>query len=328
MKVNGLNGMRFFFIVFFIFVSAKSIAAVAPSGCTRSGEVYENSLTGTIPIPYDAPAGTVLARYTYTSVSNIRCTSVAVVSDRMTLTRGPSDIANTVKTDATGLGVRVYNSSLGVYLTVSDQNMSIPINTTFGNTTWTIEIIKLAGPGEPVYSGIAGYRIDYVTNSKFKVPTDSSPWVIGRISGNNLVFIPQQCTINSSSLNFEMGTLNTSEFGSSIGFNPTKTATQNLGLSCVAGTNVYATLSATQHPDIADNSVFALSGQGGAGTASGVGMQLLYNGQPLKMGESLLLKSAAGTAESIPLTARYYQTKPVVMPGEANALAVINITYQ
>lgn len=72
----------------------------------------------------------------------------------------------------------------------------------------------------------------------------------------------------------------------------------------------------------------ALTGQGNTGTAKGVGVQLLYNGTPLAMNSRLLLKQSAGGVETLPLTARYYQTLGTVQSGTANASATLNLTYQ
>lgn len=306
-------------------LNIKLVWSASP-GCTGNDSNSYNIPAQTVVIPYDAPAGTVLARFTNTINLNYRCSSTAEWTNRNTSGWSLSAFANTYTTEAQGIGIRVYDSELGRYLDRNDQTKTIPAGVVFGNVTFTIEIVKLAAAGQPVASGNWGWTLNSLTMATGG--RIGSTYQLYSISGSDIRYLAQKCTVNSASLNFEMGTLNASEFSSTVGFNPAKTATQNLGLSCVAGTNVYATLSATQHPDVADTSVFALSGQGSTGTASGVGMQLMYNGQPLKIGESLLLKSTAGASESLPLTARYYQTKPVVMPGEANALAVLNITYQ
>ncbi|MCD9160337.1 fimbrial protein, partial [Escherichia coli] len=103
---------------------------------------------------------------------------------------------------------------------------------------------------------------------------------------------------------------------------------QNLGLTCAAGTNITVSLSGIQNPDSANTSVMALTGQGNAGTAKGVGVQLIYNGVPLVMNSRLFLRQSAGGQETLPLTARYYQTLNRVESGSANASATLNLTYQ
>ncbi len=98
------------------------------------------------------------------------------------------------------------------------------------------------------------------------------------------------------------------------------------GLTCAAGTNITVSLSGIQNPDSANTSVMALTGQGNAGTAKG-GVQLIYNGAPLAMNSRLFCDSLPGQ-ETLPLTARYYQTLTRVESGSANASATLNLTYQ
>ncbi len=137
------------------------------------------------------------------------------------------------------------------------------------------------------------------------------------------------CTINTPQLTFAIGNIPASSFNAGVGTSPAGAQnTQNLGLNCSAGTNINVTLSGIQNPDISNTSVMALTGQGNTGTAKGVGVQLLYNGTPLAMNSRLLLKQSAGGVETLPLTARYYQTLGTVQSGTANASATLNLTYQ
>lgn len=137
------------------------------------------------------------------------------------------------------------------------------------------------------------------------------------------------CTVNTAQLTFPIGDIPASAFGSTVGTTPAGAQnTQNLGLTCAAGTNITVSLSGIQNPDSANTSVMALTGQGNAGTAKGVGVQLIYNGAPLVMNSRLFLRQSAGGQETLPLTARYYQTLTRVESGSANASATLNLTYQ
>lgn len=84
----------------------------------------------------------------------------------------------------------------------------------------------------------------------------------------------------------------------------------------------------TQNPDVGTASVLALTNQGDADVAQGVGVQLLYNGSPLILNNRLVLKSSTGGQETFPITARYYQTRTTVTTGKANASATLDLTYQ
>ena len=137
------------------------------------------------------------------------------------------------------------------------------------------------------------------------------------------------CSITTPQLTFPIGDISASAFGTAIGTTPTGAQnTQNLGLTCTPGTNISVSLGGIQNPDSSNTSVMALTGQGMTGTAKGVGVQLLYNGTPLVLNSRLLLKQSSGGQETLPLTARYYQTLTSVESGAANASATLNLTYQ
>ncbi|WP_420067182.1 fimbrial protein [Serratia ureilytica] len=63
-------------------------------------------------------------------------------------------------------------------------------------------------------------------------------------------------------------------------------------------------------------------------SARGVGVQLLYRGAPLALGERLPLETAQQGLRSYPFSARYYQTQSQIAAGEANAVATFSLTYQ
>lgn len=137
------------------------------------------------------------------------------------------------------------------------------------------------------------------------------------------------CNITTPTLNFALGNVPASNFAANIGPVPDLAEnTQNLGLNCDADANINVSLNGIQNPDITDASVLGLTGQGDAGVAQGVGVQLLYNGTPLELNKNIVLKKSTGGQETFPIVARYYQTKTTVMPGTANTSATLNLTYQ
>lgn len=150
-----------------------------------------------------------------------------------------------------------------------------------------------------------------------------------RINLVNSTVVQVACSITTPNLVFPIGDVLASTFGSSIGTTPVAAKnTQNLGLNCDAGANINVSLSGTQNPDVSTTSVLALTGQGSANVAKGVGVQILYNSSPLILNNRIVLKQSAGGQETFPLTARYYQTKTSVTTGMANASATLNLTYQ
>ncbi|MBV7406126.1 fimbrial protein [Enterobacter sp. ENT03] len=137
------------------------------------------------------------------------------------------------------------------------------------------------------------------------------------------------CTLMTSAITFRLGDVITTQLNSAPGpILNIGQSTQNLGLNCAPDASISVRLSATQNPDSSDTSVLALNGQGSAGVADGMGIQLLYNDAPLQIDQTLHLKHSAGGLESLPITARYYQTKNSVTPGSANATATLELIYQ
>lgn len=180
----------------------------------------------------------------------------------------------------------------------------------------------------PIQSGIlAGQYATYKANgnSAFNgpwAPDESLNFASGTIT-------QVACSIRTPNLTFPIGDVLASYFGSTVGTIPSGAQnTQYLGLDCDAGANINVTLQGTQNPDVSTTSVLALTGQGNADVARGVGVQLLYNGAPLVLNNRIVLKQSAGGQETFPLTARYYQTKTSVSTGKANASATLDLTYQ
>lgn len=137
------------------------------------------------------------------------------------------------------------------------------------------------------------------------------------------------CSITTPNLIFPIGDVLASAFSNSVGTIPSGAQnTQNLGLNCDTGANINVMLQGTQNPDVSTTSVLALTGQGNADVAKGVGVQLLYNGAPLVLNNRIVLKRSASGQETFPLTARYYQTKTSVSTGKANASATLDLIYQ
>lgn len=105
-----------------------------------------------------------------------------------------------------------------------------------------------------------------------------------------------------------------------------------VGFKCSVGVNAPdVSLDGIQSGDTGDNTVLALSDAGNEGTATGVGVQILYRSVPLIInGDNVSLNYPVNQdqTQNYEFRARYYQTKETVTPGLANATATLNITYQ
>ena len=176
---------------------------------------------------------------------------------------------------------------------------------------------------EPITGGgVNGGNIAYVAMGDYLDMAHSSSINLS----SSVTITKLACDITSGiNLSFFIGNVPADQF-ISPGTVSQQISTQNLGLNCDAGANINVTLNGTQSAESSDPSVLGLSP--GTGVASGVGVQLLYNGHPLQLNKVLNLKTSSGGQESFPITARYIQTKETVTAGAANATATLNVIYQ
>ena len=98
-----------------------------------------------------------------------------------------------------------------------------------------------------------------------------------------------------------------------------------LPMTCNAGTDV----SVKMEGDIFDAAKGVFNISGGNNAATGVGIQLLYDNQPMALGSEVAVGSSIdGGGFTVPLKARYYQTGERITPGTANGMLSFTMTYQ
>ncbi|MGX8892248.1 fimbrial protein [Enterobacter cloacae] len=292
--------------------------------CTTITPQLSTLSVGTINVQRDAPVGTVIfsgaASNTGTYLSG--CTNPLMLGFSMRYNNAAlSSYGNHVyNTNVSGIGIRL---SSNAYFENPSNTFSSSAQTSY--VVWYGGWVELVVTG-PVSSGaLTPGPIGAVTlQGSDGIYRDG---LTVQLTGGTINALA--CTITTPQLTFPIGDISAAAFGSVVGTTPAVAQnTQNLGLNCSAGTNISVSLSGIQNPDSANTSVMALTGQGNSGTAKGVGVQLLYNGSPLTLNSRLLLKQSAGGQETLPLTARYYQTLTSVESGSANASATLNLTYQ
>ncbi|MGG7521652.1 fimbrial protein [bacterium BS0013] len=292
--------------------------------CTTIVPQLSTLSVGTINVQRDAPVGTVIFSGAATTTGSYLtgCTNPLMLGFSMRYNNATlSNYGNHVyNTNISGIGIRF---SSNAYFENPSNTFSYNAQTSY--VDWYGGRIELVVTG-PVSSGaLAPGVIGVVTiQGSDGVYRDGLPTQLTSGTINSLA-----CTINTPQMTFAIGDVPALAFNGGVGTTPAGAQnTQNLGLNCGAGANINVSLSGIQNPDSANTSVMALTGQGNTGTAKGVGVQLLYNGAPLVMNSRLLLKQSAGGQETLPLTARYYQTLTNVESGSANASATLNLTYQ
>lgn len=135
------------------------------------------------------------------------------------------------------------------------------------------------------------------------------------------------CSVTNNTISVPMGDVKNTVFS---GAGSTSSATDfSIALNCDASTNVNVNIQAGSAGAVdASKGVLALD-KTGAGDATGVGVQVLYNNAPVSLGTRFrVATTAADGAYAVPLQARYYQTAQALTPGQANANATFTMTYQ
>lgn len=137
--------------------------------------------------------------------------------------------------------------------------------------------------------------------------------------------VPVACTVTTASIPVPMGSARPNQFagvGSAVGERDVI-----VPLNCEANTKVNIRLDGTADSSGAPG-VLALNPSSTTPVARGVGLQLLHNGAPVKLGTPIAIGTAAAAGPfNITLRARYYQTAVPIIGGQANSTATFTMTY-
>lgn len=356
MKINQL----ILFILFILF-SQQSLAA-----CARGGGIFADKSisTSTIALPANLivesrnyTAGETLYDSGWKSGSNSDltisgCGRNYVVGFFYLNNPQVDSPAGTqvMPTNITGLGVRVTaQNQAGPY----DSAMPIENNWYTGdrgsdhelhNSQYKVELVTLGGP---ISSGHLTFgsplaQVEFRESSSHSANGDVASNVA--LTNTNVAIKAMGCNADVSSINFAFGSIKMAEFDST-----TKIAapdTQTVILSCESGTNVSLSLNATPAAgNNGNNTVIALTGEGNADVANGLGVQLGLqssgynsgnNGLPLNQNITLFTSSRNGSTytsggtsaqEQLIFSASYFKTGSLVTAGSANASASLTLTY-
>lgn len=356
MKINQL-----FFSILFILFSQPSFA-----NCARGGGIFADKSisTSTIALPANVvvesrsySAGEPLYDSGWKSGSNSDLTISGCGRNYVVgffYLNGPQVDSpggtQVMPTNIPGLGVRVTaQNQAGPY----DGAMPIDNNWHDGdrgsdhelrNSQYKVELVALGGP---ISSGQLSFgsplaQVEFRESRSHTAYGDVASNVA--LTNTNVTIKAMGCNADVSSINFAFGSIKMAEFDST-----TKIAapdTQTVTLSCESGTNVSLSLNATPAAgNNANNTVIALTGEGNADVASGIGVQLGLqssgynsgsNGLPLNQSITLFSSSrngstyssgGTGSQEQLIFSASYFKTGAVVTAGSANSSASITLTY-
>ena len=134
------------------------------------------------------------------------------------------------------------------------------------------------------------------------------------------------CSVKNTAIAVPMGAIVKRAFkGPGTWPDDANTRSFGIDLACDAGTKINFQIDGSAQ----DASRGILNLTGGNGSATGVGIQLLYKDAPLVLSSVINNGVVSGSGNySIPLKARYYQTASNITSGTANASATFTLTYQ
>jgi type 1 fimbria pilin len=285
----------------------------------------------TFTVPSDAKPGDVLKTYNSAiNTSGTTCTMTLVWATNMSPTNIPGVVRDAGGKMAPGIGLR-----LTVHATTGDLNLSfIPLSASVNTqrSAYTLQVVRLngnLGPG-PLFPNPLVMLFDQ--NSGF--------YALGFDGGGGgAIVIPPTCSVTAPSIMVPMGNVPVSAFKGGVGSSSPPTNPFNISLTCAGGdgstaVSIYTTLTdATKPANRTDTLTLTSNSQ-----ATGVGIQILKSGTPLKYGpdssasgntNQWLAGSATANGQfNIPLTARYIQTLPAITLGSANAIATFTMNYR
>lgn len=330
-KAKGFTRLSQLILICGGLVLLAPATAIAAVHCIQ--DLKEN-LSSNVRVSHDAPLHTVLKKLQ--NKITLRCTGIEpnnrFNSINYIYSVTPPDSSGIYSINSKGIGVR-YTLNAGSTCsqggpTIHKSSMSCPSigpspNATI-NLIYDVELIKLDNNhGVGPISGYLDFSLRYWGNND-GISDRTISDIFSPLSGINIS--RYGCAINTPDLNFNLGKQQQKDFTGigPIGSGPT----QQIALTCDPNTKYSLKVDGDAEPN--HSGVIKLTPESGA--ATGVGVQLHANGQPVEFGKAKEMgqTAASGTdiKENIDITARYYQTAPTVTPGSANASATYTITYQ
>jgi type 1 fimbria pilin len=292
-----------------------------------------NMAMGRVVIPNDAAVGTIFKKQLFplplTGTTNKpwTCTGGGSVKGVMLQGTAVPGYDHVYTTAVPGVGIRLsrYFSDTEVSYYPHDRSTTTDFGDFNAASRFQVELFKIAtvtGNGPLAQGTYTQY---------YAVGSDNRSVLTTYLLGEGITIITPSCTVDTGSRNIsvQFGKVPQSNFkgkGTTTG-----DRNFNIKLNCRAGQNaqntVYLRMDATKDP-AGDDGVIRIT-QGGAGTATGVGIQVI-DGQkvPVKYGEEALVGPSKDGDYVLPYTARYFQTGNAVTPGRADGTATFTLEYK
>lgn len=199
-------------------------------------------------------------------------------------------------------------------------------------------LCSIAGilPRQPITGmmNIAYYKTSEVTGSGTVSPGIVAAYILrnngtwqneSNVSVSSLTITTIPCEVNQTIISVAMGDVEKKQF-KGVGTWPDDSNTKNFDIPLTC--NPDAKVNVQIDGDIQNASQGVINLTASNNTATGVGVQLLFNDTPLKLGTPFYIGTTTiNGLYNIPLQARYYQIANTVTAGEANATATFTLTY-
>ncbi|WP_413727670.1 fimbrial protein [Sodalis sp. RH19] len=322
--------------------AALAYTPPAMAACTTTG-ASQTGAPVTLTLARDKPNGLIGNPYVFPSSDRYSCAPAGITQQQFGLQGNSENITgevsagrNIYKLGDTGLGYIVY----GDVQPTGDCVGSAYIGTgpQMGGDANTVQLCSNPSGYIPQLTGgatITFYKLGPVTPGT--LPSTHLASFINVVNGSDLTLpavslfsgiitvIVNACSVTNTAITVPMGNVDRAEFtaiGSTAGLRGF-----TIPLDCNPGINVRVQFDGISAGSATN--VLALSPSSSPPAATGVGVQILYNSNPVTLGAPLAVgtTTAAGFF-NIPLEARYYQTESTVTPGLANSTATFTLTYQ
>ncbi|CDH21954.1 conserved hypothetical protein; putative exported protein [Xenorhabdus bovienii str. kraussei Quebec] len=332
-----INGLKLLLASTFIVGIMSSFDALASYDCQYSpgfsaGTTYVSF--GTVVIPRDHSIGTTIKEIRLDHVDekgNIAiCNTLTPTSwEKPDFDPAHYNYDAIYESGVPGVGIRINTWGPGYGIDWLPRTATYPVTCSppsqfpnkkqYCGRTWgylTVQLIKIA---PTTSSGPTHQRL--LTRAKLGLDLPIHTFFL-----TNTYIMTQGCSLKQKTTFVNMGEVRTSAFR---GMNSTADMRNfELNLDCDANVKVGVTLDGRPAKSNANN-IWALDDNSDNVTATGIGLQILYQNQPLSMGSPLMIHSGQAIGNfAIPLHARYIQTEGRVTPGKADATATITLTYQ
>ncbi|UNC52645.1 fimbrial protein [Enterobacter huaxiensis] len=314
----------------------------AHATCTRylTNPINETTLNfGTIIADNDAAIGSVLATATVPATHNSYLTCGAPYIDLYSMlvmfTEASTTVDNTMQTNLPGVGIRIEvpkntvptpSTPTGPYIkyvndtTYNQSRANINSDRKTGLASYNVELVKTG----PITGGelTSGWLLRTVS-----AISASTQYTMSRLYIGGGTIVSQSCKVDNNVINVTMNDVMDTDFNG-LG-STTPEVSFNIPLQCEASQKVTVKLSAGASGGFdSAKGILNLDTVSDSTVAEGVGLQILFNNNPVPFETDLSVGTSTVGAYNIPFTARYYQTGAKVSAGIANASASVLLTYE